>query len=132
MIQGGDISLGAVGSAPSSTSRQSFLPFDVIPKGGTSIYHPSALNQEIHVPGLRHNARGILSMASRPVKDRTTPGLQNATGPTANGSQFFITHRATDWLDGKHTVFGQVKTGQDVVNKIQQGDQLKAVTIQEG
>jgi peptidyl-prolyl cis-trans isomerase B (cyclophilin B) len=52
-------------------------------------------------------------------------------GPNTNGSQFFITHVATDWLDGKHTVFGQVKSGQDVVNKIQQGDTLKSVSISE-
>jgi peptidyl-prolyl cis-trans isomerase B (cyclophilin B) len=52
-------------------------------------------------------------------------------GPNTNGSQFFITHIVTDWLDGKHTVFGQVTDGQDVINKIKQGDQLKAVVIQE-
>lgn len=53
-------------------------------------------------------------------------------GPNTNGSQFFITHIVTDWLDGKHTVFGQVRQGQDVVNAIKQGDKLRAVTIQEG
>jgi peptidyl-prolyl cis-trans isomerase B (cyclophilin B) len=52
-------------------------------------------------------------------------------GPNTNGSQFFITHIATDWLDGKHTVFGQVKSGQNVVNAIKQGDVLKSVTITE-
>jgi len=52
-------------------------------------------------------------------------------GPGTNGSQFFITHIATDWLDGKHTVFGQVLSGQDVVNATQQGDQLKSVAISE-
>jgi peptidyl-prolyl cis-trans isomerase B (cyclophilin B) len=52
-------------------------------------------------------------------------------GPNTNGSQFFITHIATDWLNGKHTVFGQVTTGQDVVNAIQQGDTLESVSIEE-
>ena len=54
-------------------------------------------------------------------------------GPNTNGSQFFITHVVTDWLDGKHTVFGQVKdkAGQDVVNSIKQGDTIKSVTIAE-
>jgi peptidyl-prolyl cis-trans isomerase B (cyclophilin B) len=52
-------------------------------------------------------------------------------GPNTNGSQFFITHIATDWLDGKHTVFGQVTTGQDVVNAIKQGDKIKSITISE-
>jgi peptidyl-prolyl cis-trans isomerase B (cyclophilin B) len=52
-------------------------------------------------------------------------------GPNTNGSQFFITHVMTDWLDGKHTVFGQVLSGQDVVNAVQQGDMLKVVTIEE-
>ncbi len=53
-------------------------------------------------------------------------------GPNTNGSQFFITHVVTDWLDGKHTVFGQVIEGQEVVNAIQQGDALNRVTIEEG
>ena len=52
-------------------------------------------------------------------------------GPNTNGSQFFITHIATDWLNGKHTVFGQVTQGQDVVNAVQQGDTLNKVTIAE-
>jgi len=52
-------------------------------------------------------------------------------GPNTNGSQFFITHVVTDWLDGKHTVFGEVTSGQDVVNAVQQGDELKKVTISE-
>jgi peptidyl-prolyl cis-trans isomerase B (cyclophilin B) len=52
-------------------------------------------------------------------------------GPNTNGSQFFITHIATDWLNGKHTVFGQVTSGQDVVNAMKQGDILNSVTISE-
>jgi peptidyl-prolyl cis-trans isomerase B (cyclophilin B) len=52
-------------------------------------------------------------------------------GPNTNGSQFFITHIVTDWLDGKHTVFGQVSQGQDVVNAVKQGDKLVSVKVEE-
>ena len=63
----------------------------------------------------KHDAEGVLSMANG--------------GPGMNGSQFFITHKATPWLDGVHTVFGKVTKGQDVVNEIAQLDTIKRVTI---
>ncbi|MBV6430936.1 MAG: putative peptidyl-prolyl cis-trans isomerase [Bryobacteraceae bacterium] len=52
-------------------------------------------------------------------------------GPDTNGSQFFITHVVTNWLDGKHTVFGKVTQGQDVVNAVKQGDKLVSVKVEE-
>jgi peptidyl-prolyl cis-trans isomerase B (cyclophilin B) len=70
-------------------------------------------------------------VANNPKK-HTVGSLSMANaGPNTNGSQFFITHVVTDWLNGKHTVFGQVISGQEVVNSVQQGDTLDNVSIEE-
>lgn len=82
---------------------------------GTGTGSPGySFDDEFH-PSLKHNKPGVLSMAN--------------SGPASNGSQFFITHVATPWLDNKHTVFGQVIEGQDVVDAIAQNDILESVEI---
>jgi peptidyl-prolyl cis-trans isomerase B (cyclophilin B) len=70
---------------------------------------------EFH-PDLRHDGPGTLSMAN--------------AGPNSNGSQFFITHTATPWLDRKHSVFGKVTSGQGVIDAVQQGDAMITITIE--
>ncbi len=73
-----------------------------------------SFDDEFH-PTLKHDRPGVLSMAN--------------SGPASNGSQFFITHIPTDWLDNKHTVFGHVVEGQDIVDAVAQGDVLETIEI---
>jgi len=85
---------------------------------GTGTGGPGYTFEDECTAALRHDAAGKLSMAN--------------AGPGTNGSQFFITHIATPWLDGKHTVFGEVKSEADqaVVDSIAKGDAIRSITIE--
>lgn len=83
---------------------------------GTGTGDPGYKFDDEFVSELKHDVPGVLSMAN--------------AGPGTNGSQFFITHTATPWLDGKHTVFGKVVEGQEVVDAIAQGDVIKTLAIE--
>ena len=82
---------------------------------GTGTGGPGYRFKDECTPELKHSSAGILSMAN--------------AGPVSNGSQCFITHGPTPHLDGKHTVFGHVVTGQDVVNKIAKDDKINSIKI---
>ncbi|ADE54420.1 Peptidylprolyl isomerase [Coraliomargarita akajimensis DSM 45221] len=82
---------------------------------GTGAGGPGYRFEDEFHPALRHNRAGIFSMAN--------------AGPGTNGSQFFITHKATSWLDQRHSVFGEVTKGQSVVNKIRQGATIERIEI---
>ena len=83
---------------------------------GTGTGDPGYKFDDEFVSELKHDVPGVLSMAN--------------AGPGTNGSQFFITHTATPWLDGKHTVFGKVVEGQDVVDAIAQDDVIETLAIE--
>ncbi|MCP5534862.1 MAG: peptidylprolyl isomerase [Akkermansiaceae bacterium] len=82
---------------------------------GTGMGGPGYRFEDEFDPSLKHDGPGVFSMAN--------------AGPGTNGSQFFITHKDTAWLNGKHSVFGKVTKGMDVVNAIEGGDTIKSIKV---
>jgi peptidyl-prolyl cis-trans isomerase B (cyclophilin B) len=82
---------------------------------GTGMGGPGYKFEDEFMPELKFDKPGVLAMAN--------------AGPRTNGSQFFITHKETPWLNNKHTIFGHVTKGQDVVNAIAQGDKIQGIEV---
>ena len=109
MIQGGD-------------------PYSKSGKGPVGTGGPGYTSECEINPQLKH-AKGALSMAHAGTCEHDTGSGVQLSGECSNGSQFFITHRATPHLDGIHTVFGQVTEGQAVVDSIKQGDEITSIKV---
>jgi len=108
---------------------------DFMVQGGCSLGtgtggHPDNKNIDCEIkPGITHK-RGSLAMAHAGTCKHDKGSGEKMDGRCSNGAQFYITHKATNWLDGVHTVFGQTIEGQNVVDAIQKGDKINEIVIE--